>query len=66
MLHAGLPTYGAHVDDSSAFQVYNNITENADTTKAVKETKGELLYYGEELAEAYYYSTSCGKERLRV
>lgn len=60
MLHAGLPTYGAHVDDSSAFQVYNNITENADTTKAVKETKGELLYYGEELAEAYYYSTSCG------
>lgn len=60
MLHAGLPSYGAHVDDSAGFQVYNNITENVETTKAVKETKGELLYYREELAEAFYYSTSCG------
>lgn len=60
MLHAGLPTYGAHVDDSAGFQVYNNITENVETTKAVKETKGQLLYYGDQLAEAYYYSTSCG------
>ena len=31
MCHAGLARYGAHVDDSSAFQVYNNIEENADT-----------------------------------
>ena len=60
MLHAGLPAYGAHVDDSAGFQVYNNITENVETTKAVKETKGELLYYGDQLAEAFYYSTSCG------
>ena len=60
MLHAGLPAYGAHVDDSSGFQVYNNVAENAETTKAVKETAGELLYYREEPAEAYYYSTSCG------
>ena len=60
MLHAGLPAYGAHVDDSSGFQVYNNVAENAETTKAVKETAGELLYYREEPAETYYYSTSCG------
>lgn len=60
MLHAGLPAYGAHVDDSAGFQVYNNITENVETTKAVKETKGELVYYGEQLADTYYYSTSCG------
>ncbi len=60
ILHAGLPEYGAHVDDSTSFQVYNNILENAQTTKAVRETKGELLYYGEELADTYYYSTSCG------
>ena len=60
MLHAGLPAYGAHVDDSAGFQVYNNITENVETTKAVKETKGELIYYGEQLADTYYYSTSCG------
>lgn len=60
MCHAGLPSYGAHVDDSAGFQVYQNISENAETTKAVKETKGQALYYGEELAETYYYSTSCG------
>ena len=60
ILHAGLPEYGAHVDDSTAFQVYNNILENAQTTKAVRETKGELLWYGQELADTYYYSTSCG------
>ncbi len=60
MLHAGLPAYGAHVDDSAGFQVYNNVKENVETTKAVKETKGKLLYYGEELADAFYYSTSCG------
>ena len=60
ILHAGLPEYGAHVDDSTSFQVYNNILENAQTTKAVRETKGELLWYGQELADTYYYSTSCG------
>lgn len=60
MCRAGLPAYGAHVDDSTGFQVYQNISENMETTRAVKETKGQTLYYGEELAEAYYYSTSCG------
>ena len=60
MLNSGLPAYGAHVDDSTSFQVYNNIKENVETTKAVRETKGQLLYYGDSLVDAYYYSTSCG------
>ena len=60
MCRAGLPAYGAHADDSTGFQVYNNIEENTETTRAVKETKGEVLYYGEEPAQTYYYSTSCG------
>ena len=60
MMKSGLPSFGAHVDDSTSFQVYNNIKENVETTKAVRETKGQLLYVGEDLAEAYYYSTSCG------
>lgn len=60
MCHAGLPAFGAHVDDGTGFQVYNNIPENTESTRAVKETKGQVLRYGEELAEAYYYSTSCG------
>lgn len=60
MLHSGVAGFGAHVDDSAGYQVYNNISENAQTTKAVKETAGNLLYYGEELCGSYYYSTSCG------
>ena len=60
MLHSGIASFGAHVDDSAGYQVYNNIAENAESTRAVKETAGELLYYGEELCGAYYYSTSCG------
>lgn len=61
MKHAAYPAYGAHVDDSTAYQVYNNISEQESTTTAVKETYGQLLYTGEgELAGTYYYSTSCG------
>jgi len=60
MLQCGLGSYGAHLDDSATYQVYNNIKENANTTIAVKETGGELLYTGEDLAGTYYYSTSCG------
>lgn len=60
MINSGIPAYGAHVDDSTSFQVYNNIRENVATTKAVRETKGQLLYAGEDLVDAYYYSTSCG------
>lgn len=60
MLHSPLAWYGAHVDDSTSFQVYNNVAEKAEATKAVKETAGSLLYAGEEPAGTYYYSTSCG------
>ncbi len=60
MFNAGFPEYGAHVDDSTSYQVYNNITEHAQTTKAVKETAGELLYVNGGPGGAYYYSTSCG------
>lgn len=61
MLKAGYPQYGAHVDDSTSYQVYNNVSEQASTTTAVKETYGRLLYTDAgELAGTYYYSTSCG------
>lgn len=62
MLHAGYPQYGAHVDDSTSFQVYGNILEQEASTTAVKETYGQVLYTadGNSLAETYYYSTSCG------
>lgn len=60
MQNPGLPQYGAHVDDSTAYQVYNNIEEQAAATVAVKETAGLLLTYGGQPAATYYYSTSCG------
>lgn len=58
--HAGLGDFGAHVDDSVNYQVYNNIAENHHTTEAVKETYGQLLLYEGKPAGTYYYSTSCG------
>lgn len=62
ILHAGLAALGAHVDDTTSYQVYHNIAENANTTTAVKETDGLLLTYQGEPAENYYYSTSCGAD----
>lgn len=61
MERAGYPQYGAHVDDSATYQVYNNIKEQESTTTAVRETYGQLLYTSENApAETFYYSTSCG------
>ena len=60
ILHAGLPEVGAHVDDTTSYQVYHNSGENAATTTAVKETDGKLLVYQGKPAQNYYYSTSCG------
>lgn len=61
MLHAGYSQYGAHVDDSTSYQVYNNILEQEAATTAAKETYGQLLYTTQgQLADTYYYSTSCG------
>jgi stage II sporulation protein D len=52
--------YGAHVDDSTSFQVYNNITTSERTDQAVDETYGQMLFYNDTPIEAFYYSTSCG------
>ncbi|MCM1535841.1 MAG: SpoIID/LytB domain-containing protein [Clostridium sp.] len=61
MQRAGYPQYGAHVDDSTSYQVYNNILEQESTTTAVKNSHGQMLYREDGiLAETYYYSTSCG------
>lgn len=52
--------YGAHVDDSVSFQVYNNIAENETSIRAVKETYGKVIEYQGDIITAYYFSTSCG------
>lgn len=60
LLSPGLGDLGAHVDDSTTYQVYNNIAENVSSTKAVKETSGNILVHENEPVSTYYYSTSCG------
>lgn len=55
-----LNKYGAHVDDSVSYQVYNNISENEDSVLAVKDTYGQVIEYDGEVITAYYFSTSCG------
>lgn len=52
--------YGAHVDDSTNFQVYNNIETDERTADAVQETYGKMLLYDGQPIQAYYFSTSCG------
>ncbi|MEG2700742.1 MAG: SpoIID/LytB domain-containing protein, partial [Hungatella sp.] len=52
--------YGAHIDDSTRVQVFNNIRTDEKTDIAVNETYGKLLMYQDSVLEAYYFSTSCG------
>lgn len=52
--------YGAHVDDSTRYQVYNNSEETPESIEAVDETYGEVMTYDGETVLAYFFSTSCG------
>lgn len=51
---------GAHVDDSTSCQVYNNQAESESVINAVDATCGEVLMGDGEILKTYYYSTSCG------
>ena len=55
-----LANIGAHVDDSTSYQVYNNTHETAESVEAVNQTTGQVLTYEGKIIPAYYYSTSCG------
>lgn len=54
------PDYDAHMNDSVAYQVYNN-SEEADTTnKAILATAGEKLGFEDKVVTTYFFSTSSG------
>ena len=53
--------YNADLDDSTSFQVYNNLAETASTQTAVKETVNQVLKSENEIINTYYYSTSSGQ-----
>jgi stage II sporulation protein D len=60
LLANSLSQYGAHVDDSVSYQVYNNISENETSILAVKDTYGKVIQYNGDVITAFYFSTSCG------
>lgn len=52
--------YGAHLDDSVACQVYNNVKEDERGIYAVDDTYGVVPCYDGEVIQAFFFSTSCG------
>lgn len=60
ILENKLHQYGAHVNDSVSYQVYNNLAENEESILAVKGTYGKVIQYNDEIILAYYFSTSSG------
>ncbi|MFT4144512.1 MAG: SpoIID/LytB domain-containing protein [Mobilitalea sp.] len=60
LLSNSLSQYGAHVNDSVDYQVYNNIAENETSILAVKDTYGKVIEYDGEVITALYFSTSSG------
>lgn len=53
--------FGAHMDDSTQYQVYNNTTEKEESNEAIKATTHQILEYDGVPAKTFYYSTSWGK-----
>ena len=60
LMRADLAEYGAHINDSTSYQVYNKTPESEASKNAVYETAGKVMTYQGEVIEAYYFSTSMG------
>ncbi len=59
--------YGANLDDTTAYQVYNDVGTKELTDQAVADTRGEVIACDGELISCYYYSTSPGtSENMEV
>jgi stage II sporulation protein D len=54
------PEYGADVDDSVRFQVYNQVAADERVLAAVDATRGQLLTVDQLPINAYFFSTSDG------
>ena len=53
-------SYGAHVDDTTASQVYNQIPTNEIAMDAAKATAGLVLKAKDKLISNKFFATSCG------
>lgn len=56
----GFAPYGAHLDDSTASQMYNNTKENPTAIRAVQSTYGLVPFYDNNIVDTRFFSTSCG------
>lgn len=61
MKNATYAMYGANLDDSTSYQVYNASGRFDVTDAAVDETQGEVITCNGQLITCYYFSTSGGK-----
>lgn len=52
--------WNADLDDTTNFQVFNDLGTNEVSDRAVSDTKGLILCYEDKPIECYYYSTSAG------
>lgn len=57
---SGFRHLSAHVDDSTASQVYNNVPENPVSNQAVNETAARIVTYNGSVADTRFFSTSSG------
>lgn len=60
LFRADLMQYGAHINDSTSYQVYNKVAPTEESKAAVYDTAGKVMTYQGEVIEAYYFSTSMG------
>ena len=60
LMKAELAAYGAHIDDSTSYQVYNKTAQTPESIAAVDATAGKVMTYQGEVVEAFYFSTSMG------
>lgn len=60
VMRSDLAEYGAHISDSTSYQVYNNAAKTDASVRAVNETAGKVMMYQGNVIEAYYFSTSMG------
>lgn len=52
--------YHADLGDTVSWQVFNSVGRTEKTDEAVAKTVGKVIFTGNDPAELYFYSTSCG------
>ena len=60
LMQDNYPQYGADVDDSVRYQVYNRTAPDARVVDAVRAVYGQILAKDDLPAETYFFSTSTG------